>query len=96
MNNLYDISDFVDVLTPEKTIYDLVLRFKTRRKEAGFSQRELAKHTGVSYASIRRFETTGEISFHSLILLADSLDLLNDFYKVFDTPILKDIRGDER
>lgn len=95
MNNLYDISDFVNVRTPEKTIYDLVLRFKERRKEAGFSQRELSKRTGVSYASIRRFETKGEISFHSLILLANALDLLDDFYKVFDTPIVKDIRGDD-
>lgn len=95
MKNLYDISKFVDVKTVEQTVCDLVNRFRKRRKEAGYTQKELARRTNVSYASIRRFETTGEISFVSLVNLASALDLLDDFYSLFKNPIVKDIRENE-
>ena len=34
--------------------------------------------TGVSFASIRRFETTGQISFESLVKIAISIDMKGD------------------
>lgn len=39
MKNIFDISDFVSVLTIEKTTYDLVNRFVKRRKELKLSQK---------------------------------------------------------
>lgn len=79
----FDISDFVPVLTENKVVSNLVERFKKRRKELKISQQDLANRSGVSYASIRRFETTGEISLCSLIKLADAIDSLSDFELLF-------------
>ena len=56
MKEMYDINDFVSVPTESKTTNDLVERFKKRRKELKLSQKELSNRSGVSYASIRRFE----------------------------------------
>jgi transcriptional regulator with XRE-family HTH domain len=49
------------------------------RKKAGFSQSDLAKRSGVSLGSLKRFERTGQISLESLLLLTDVLNRLNDF-----------------
>ena len=54
-------------------------RHKVLRKQAGFSQSEMAKRSGVSLGSLKRFETTGQISLESLLLLADVLNRLDDF-----------------
>ena len=95
MKNKFDISDFVDYLTEEKVIENLVNRVIARRKELKISQKDLAFKSGVSYESIRRFETTGEISLKSLIQIAKVLNSLEDFNKLFvHTQItnLKDIK----
>ena len=83
MKNKFDISDFVDYLTEEKVIENLVNRVIARRKELKISQKDLAVKSGVSYGSIRRFETTGEISLKSLIQIAKVLNSLEDFNKLF-------------
>lgn len=70
MKNKFDISDFVDYLTEEKVIKNLVNRVIARRKELKISQKDLAFKSVVSYESFRRFETTGEISLKSLIQIA--------------------------
>lgn len=95
MKNKFDISDFVDYLTVENVIENLVNRVIARRKELKISQKDLAFKSGVSYGSIRRFETTGEISLKSLIQIAKVLNSLEDFNKLFvHTQItnLKDIK----
>ena len=95
MKNKFDISDFVDYLTEEKVIKNLVNRVIARRKELKISQKDLAFKSGVSYESIRKFETTGEISLKSIIQIAKVLNLLEDFNKLFfHTQItnLKDIK----
>ena len=95
MKNKLDISDFVDYLTVENVIENLVNRVIARRKELKISQKDLAFKSGVSYGSIRRFETTGEISLKSLIQIAKVLNSLEDFNKLFiHTQItnLKDIK----
>lgn len=83
MKEMYDINDFVSVPTESKTTKNLVERFKKRRKELGISQKDLSVRSGVSYASIRRFEEAGEISLTSLIKLANAIDCLNDFDALF-------------
>ena len=95
MKNKFDISDFVDYLTEEKVIENLVNRVRARRKELKISQKDLAFKSWVSYGSIRRFETTGEISLKSLIRIAKVLNSLEDFNELFvHTQItnLKDIK----
>ncbi|MGL4950644.1 MAG: helix-turn-helix domain-containing protein [Mycoplasma sp.] len=81
--NLFDISDFVDVLTDERALYNLVDRFIKRRKESKISQKDLSKTSGVSYGSLRRFENTGEISLKSLIKLMRCLGYLEDLELLF-------------
>ncbi|UOG93435.1 MAG: hypothetical protein L3K52_06795 [Candidatus Thiothrix sulfatifontis] len=43
----------------------------------------LAEKSGVAEASIKRFETTGQISFHSLLKLAFALNCMDDFNRLF-------------
>ena len=73
-------------------LYALVERVKMRRKEQGVSQKELALRSGVSYASVRRFETEGEISLSSLMRIAQVLDCLQDFDALFRTKKIVDLK----
>jgi transcriptional regulator with XRE-family HTH domain len=64
---------------PADSLQEIARRHRVLRKQAGFSQSELAKRSGVSLGSLKRFETTGQISLESLLLLADVLNRLDDF-----------------
>ena len=66
---------------------------KEKRQDKNLTQKELAKRSFVSYASIRRFETTGDISFRSLLEIGRVLNCLNDFYELFSKEISLDIRS---
>jgi transcriptional regulator with XRE-family HTH domain len=68
---------------PVDVLQEIAQRHKVLRKKAGFSQSELAQRSGVSLGSLKRFETTGQISLESLLLLADVLNCLNDFDAIF-------------
>ena len=96
MENKFDIGQFVGVLTEQSVVNGIVEREKKKRKQMKISQRELAQKSGVTYASIRRFETTGEISFSSLLKIAHVLDALKDFENLFKGQAitsLKDYKG---
>jgi transcriptional regulator with XRE-family HTH domain len=93
MKKYLDLSEFVDTTTEQSVKENLRKRFKLRRKECGITQKELTASSGVSYASIRRFETTGDISLSSLINLANAIGCLEDFNRLFDTPIIKDLKN---
>ena len=90
-DNKFDISSFVNINTVDSIKTKLVNNFIKRRKEYGLSQKELAIKSGVSYASIRRFESTGEISFSSLLRLIECIDRLDDMSEILNKPIIKDI-----
>lgn len=83
MNKQFDIGDFVNIETEQTITNNLILRVKLRRKELKLSQKELGKRSGVSYASIRRFECSGEISLSSLIKISKVLNCLEDFNLLF-------------
>lgn len=92
MVNQLDIGQFVGVPTVSSITTALVERMKKRRKEAKFSQTALSKRSGVSFASIRRFEETGEISLSSLMKIADTLSCLEDFNALFKHEIITDLK----
>ena len=75
--------DLSTIRNPKECCLDVAQRFAARRKEAGYTQTELAKRSGVSLGSLRRFEQTGEISFHSLARLAYALRMEGDFDALF-------------
>jgi transcriptional regulator with XRE-family HTH domain len=61
---------------------------RQKRKEQHYSQKELARRSGVSLGSLQRFEQTGEISLRSLLYLAMILDCLGDFTHLFEKSTL--------
>lgn len=92
MVNQFDIGQFVGVSTVSSVTAALVERVKKRRKEAKLSQTALSKRSGVSFASIRRFEETGEISLAFLMKIADALSCLEDFNALFQHEIITDLK----
>ena len=83
MEKKFDIGQFVNTLTEQSVVNGIVERAKKKRKQMKISQRELSQKSGVTYASIRRFESTGEISLTSLLKIAHALDALKDFENLF-------------
>ena len=70
--------------TAEELDQKLAQRVRNIRKRRSISQEKLASMSGVSYGSIKRFETTGMISLLSLTKIAMALDMqmnLEIFYK---------------
>ena len=56
------------------------------RKEKGWTQQELSEKSDVSYGSIKRFETTGQISLESLLKIVESLKRLSEFEEILLPP----------
>ena len=54
-------------------------KFKTRRLSLKLTQEGVAKRSGVSLGSIKRFENTTEISLRSLLKITLVLECLDDF-----------------
>ena len=52
------------------------------RKELRWTQEDLAERSGVSYGSIKRFERSGQISFESLLKIAEALNRLTEFESI--------------
>lgn len=69
---------------PAAMAQELAEKTATLRKQKGYSQAELARRSGVSLGSIRRFEQSGKISLESLLLIAQLLDRLMDFDEVLE------------
>ena len=67
---------------PADWMLEMAERHKMLRKQAGFTQSELARRSGVSLGSLKRFETSGQISMQSLFLLIDVLGRLDDVDKI--------------
>ena len=62
---------------------EIARRFSLIRKKRKISQKRLSELSGVSYASIRRFEKTGDVSLSSLVKLALALQLYDDLDNLF-------------
>ena len=88
----FDISDFVNTPTIQSTLVSLTDRVKKRRKELKISQKLLAQKSGVSYASIRRFESTGDIALVSLLKIASVLNSLEGFNALFSNKIITSLK----
>jgi transcriptional regulator with XRE-family HTH domain len=73
-------------LTPIETQTLLARRFKTIRLAAGYKRETIALRAGVSEASLKRFENSGEISLRSLLRLAHALGRLQEFATIFQPP----------
>ena len=78
--------------TAEELDQKLAQRVRNIRKRRSISQEKLASMSGVSYGSIKRFETSGQISLISLTKIAMALDIADELRNLFTTVPYKDIR----
>ena len=69
--------------TPIEVMQDLAHRVKSKRLELNLTQEGAALRSGVSLGSLKRFESTGQISLESLLKLAHTVQALSDFETVF-------------
>lgn len=69
--------------TAEELDKNLALRVRKIRKRRKISQQKLADLSGVSYGSIKRFETSGQISLLALTIIAMALDMADELRNIF-------------
>lgn len=72
--------------TPEQVSAALAARVRELRLAKGWRQLTLAQRSGVSLASLRRFEESGKVSLQSLLKLVFALGRLDDFDAVLRPP----------
>ena len=65
----------------DKLIADRIRAVRKRRK---ISQKKLSEKSGVSLGSVKRFESSGDISLISLTKIAFALELENELERLFE------------
>lgn len=83
MNFLWD--------TPSDVTLRLARKIKDIRKRKKITQKELAGRSNVSYATLRKFEKTGQISLESFIKLTMELGLIQEINNLFTEPVYSSI-----
>jgi transcriptional regulator with XRE-family HTH domain len=74
------------LMTPGDVARQLAERLRTCRLMRGWKQSTLAARAGVSLASLRRFEQSGQISLKHLLRLSFTLGRLPDFELLLQPP----------
>jgi len=69
--------------TAEEINMELAKRVRNIRKRRGISQEKLGQMSGVSYGSIKRFESSGQISLLHLTRIAMALDISMEIKELF-------------
>lgn len=82
--------DFI-LNTPTDIAKGIAERMVRVRKRKKITQKVLASRSNVSYATLRKFEKTGRISFESFIKLAMELGMANELEALFTTPVYTSI-----
>ncbi|MDR0865918.1 MAG: helix-turn-helix transcriptional regulator [Candidatus Symbiothrix sp.] len=77
--------------TPNALLQGIAGRVKMRRLEKNLTQSALASRAGISLASYRRFERTGEIALRGLVMLAMVLDMTDEFSQLFSVKTYRNI-----
>lgn len=69
--------------TPEEINLALARRMRNIRRRRAISQERLSQISGVSFGSVKRFETTGQISLLSLTKLSIALGCADEVRNLF-------------
>ena len=77
--------------TPAEITLDLAKRVKKIRKRRKITQKQLADRSNVSYATLKKFEQTGQISLMSLVKIAMELGLVDEIKALFSQPVYLNI-----
>ena len=89
MDDLMDLLNSFD--TPTDVTKRLAAKLKAIRKRKKITQKRLAARSNVSYASLRKFETTGQISLGSFVKLTMELGVVSELNDLFTKPVYRSI-----
>lgn len=93
------MSNILPFTFPKEAAVILAEKAKEMRLSKNYSRKTLSEKSGVSEGSLKRFETTGEISFVSLLKIAfvlDCMDRFNDVFQVRESVSIEDIMRETR
>lgn len=76
----------LSINTPDDTARMLADRLRELRLSRGWTRDDLAERSGVTFGSLKRFETSAEISLSNLLKLCFVLQALDDFNKLLLLP----------
>lgn len=86
--------------TPYEMALDAAKRFRSVRRAKGITLKALSEQSGVPYSTLRRFESSGEISFVSLAKLASAMgedgQVTGLFAETVPSSIEEVLRGNRR
>ena len=90
---LYEFPSSVSTIstTPSDVALRLANKIKSVRKRKKITQKQLAGRSNVSYATLRKFEKTGQISLESFIKLTMELGLIQEINNLFSEPVYTSI-----
>ncbi len=77
--------------TPSDVTKRLAERVKGIRKRKKISQKQMAARSNVSYATLRKFEQTGQISLESFVKIAMELGVVGEINSLFNEPVYTSI-----
>ena len=84
--------------SPNYTLYTaqevqlrLAERLRERRLRLGWMQSTLASRSGVSLATVRRFERDGQITLANFLRLTQALGVLDELADRFESPSVRSI-----
>jgi transcriptional regulator with XRE-family HTH domain len=86
----------IEDILPEDCALRLAERIKTLRLEAGLKRATLAQRAGVTEASLKRFERTGQASLELVLRTAFALGRLADFDNVLEPVAAKSMEELEK
>lgn len=86
--------------TPYEMAEDTAKRFRSARMAKKITIKTLSERSGVPYSTIRRFESSGEISFLALVKIASTIgeddQIENLFAQTVPSSIEEVIRGNRK
>jgi transcriptional regulator with XRE-family HTH domain len=82
-DNILAVNENLELSSPPYLAHTIASHFKTKRMEINISQEELARRSGVSLGSLKRFESMHEISLKNLLNLAVVLNSTSEFLSLF-------------
>ena len=77
--------------TPADIMLRLAGKIQNIRKRKKITQMQLAARSNVSYASLRKFERTGQISLESLVKICMELGVIDEINGLFTEPVYASI-----
>ena len=86
--------------TPYEMAFEAAKRFRLLRTSKNITIKALSENSGVPYSTVRRFESTGEISFVALVKLTSAMgeddQITSLFSETVPSSIEEVIRGNRR